>query len=68
MVYPCPAHRHADFPAYLFNVVSHYSQLRPKGGGLFEIQNPPAPARPPKVFAPGWGSIFEQAAPLVSAS
>ena len=25
---------------------------------------PPAPSRPPKVFAPGWGLEFEQAAPL----
>ena len=23
------------------------------------------PSRPPKVFAPGWGSIFEQATPFV---
>ena len=35
----------------------------PKGGGLFELQTPP-PSRPPKVFAPGWGLEFEQAAPL----
>ena len=25
---------------------------------------PPLPSRPPKVFAPGWGLEFEQAAPL----
>ena len=27
---------------------------------------PPPPSRPPKVFAPGWGPGFEQAAPLDS--
>ena len=26
---------------------------------------PPPPSKPPKVFAPGWGLEFEQAAPLV---
>ena len=37
-----------------------------KGGGLsgFQIPTPPPPSRPPKVFAPGWGLEFEQAAPL----
>ena len=42
----------------------------PKGGALFEFQTPtpppprPPPSRPPKVFTPGWGLEFEQAAPL----
>ena len=33
-----------------------------QGGGLFRLQTPPS--RPPKVFAPGWGLEFEQAASL----